>query len=182
MYPDSCIIRFDWAARGVHPPLSLYWYDGNLPLPVALQTPAPRRAGPLSPEAVARRSGRHGLDWHEGHLSRGPRALCRPNTEPLPAPPQREWGREEVHKDWAVAALKRASRRPAISAMPVRSPKPTNWQHRAARRPSDPMGSPGFPRHQLPGSQPVPAPRIPEGLGSQGNRRQRVGRARPART
>jgi hypothetical protein len=23
--------------------------------------------------------------------------------EAIPAPPQREWGREEVHKDWAVA-------------------------------------------------------------------------------
>lgn len=24
-------------------------------------------------------------------------------TEPYPTPPQREWGREEVHKDWVIA-------------------------------------------------------------------------------
>ena len=29
MYPEWSIIRFDWAQRGVHPPLSIYWYDGG---------------------------------------------------------------------------------------------------------------------------------------------------------
>ncbi len=38
-------------------------------------------------------------------------------TEPYPTPPRRDWGREEVHKDW-VSPSRRASRRPAISGTP----------------------------------------------------------------
>ena len=56
MYPDASIIRFDWPARGVHPPLSVYWYDGNLPLPVEMQRPA-------TPGATPQRGGQGGMVW-----------------------------------------------------------------------------------------------------------------------
>ena len=53
MYPDWSIVRFDYAARGVHAPLSIYWYDGNLPLPVDIQAPRPSGAEPLRGERAA---------------------------------------------------------------------------------------------------------------------------------
>jgi hypothetical protein len=100
MYPDSCVIRFDWPARGVHPPLSVYWYDGNRPLPVEMQAPRP-----ATPGTGPQRGGQGGMVWigTKGSYpaNRGP--FAGHSTEPLPAPPQREWGREEVHKDWSVA-------------------------------------------------------------------------------
>ena len=36
MYPEWTILRWEWAQRGVHPPLKLYWYDGGK-LPPATQ-------------------------------------------------------------------------------------------------------------------------------------------------
>ncbi len=87
MYPEWSIIRWEWPQRGVHPPLRLYWYDG----------------GKLPPEAVG--AGRGGLIWigTKGSLpqARGPYLGRTP--EPYATPPQREWGREEVHKDWVTA-------------------------------------------------------------------------------
>jgi hypothetical protein len=69
----------------VHPPLKLYWYDG----------------GKLPPEAI----GGGGLVWigSKGSLPAGRGPFRGAKTEPYAAPPQREWGREEVHKDWVTA-------------------------------------------------------------------------------
>jgi hypothetical protein len=39
----------------------------------------------------------------KGSYPAGRGRLCRRQNEPYPVPPQREWGREEVHKDWVVA-------------------------------------------------------------------------------
>jgi hypothetical protein len=85
MYPEWSIIRWEWAGRGVHPPLKLYWYDG----------------GKLPPEAI----GGGGLVWigSKGSLPAGRGPFRGAKTEPYAAPPQREWGREEVHKDWVTA-------------------------------------------------------------------------------
>ena len=77
MYPDWSIIRFDWAARGVHPPLSIYWYDGTAPS-TGDASPAPGHAGRARSGAIARRPGRHGLDRDQGQLSRGPGTFRRP--------------------------------------------------------------------------------------------------------
>jgi hypothetical protein len=101
MYPDWTILRFTWAARGVHPPLSVYWYDGSTPLPQPMQAPP---VASSEPGAAPLRRGQGGMVWIGTKASypagRGP--FAGQNTE-LPTPPQREWGREEVHKDWAAA-------------------------------------------------------------------------------
>ena len=100
MYPDWSIIRFDYAARGIHPPLSIYWYDGSLPLPVRMQMPRP-----ATPTGQPLRGGGGGMVWigTKGSYPAGRGPYAGSSTEPPPAPPQREWGREEVHKDWATA-------------------------------------------------------------------------------
>jgi predicted dehydrogenase len=102
MYPDWTILRFQWPARGKHPPLSLYWYDGALPLPQQMRAaPAPDSA---AAGATPLRRGQGGMVWigTKGSYppNRGP--FAGQNTE-LSPPPQRDWGREEVHQDWAVA-------------------------------------------------------------------------------
>jgi hypothetical protein len=100
MYPEWSIIRFDYAARGVHPPLSIHWYDGGKFAPPAISgvdIPKPG-APPLS-------GGGAGLVWigTKGSLpaARGPFAATK--VEEYAVPPQRDWGREEVHKDWVTA-------------------------------------------------------------------------------
>ena len=101
MYPDSSIIRFDYAARGIHPPLSIYWYDGNLPLPAALQ---PQRLKP-SATTGSLRGGGGGMVWigTKGSYPAGRGAFATDNLQTIEPPPARDWGREEVHKDWATA-------------------------------------------------------------------------------
>jgi len=84
MYPDWSIIRFEWAARGVRPPLTVYWYDG----------------GKRPPAEIG-----GGLVWigTKGSLPAGRGPYQGQKTEPVAPPPQRDWGREEVHRDWVVA-------------------------------------------------------------------------------
>jgi predicted dehydrogenase len=103
MYPDWTVMRFDYAARGVHPPLKIYWYDGGKRPPEEISG-APvvpgggRRAGPA-------RAGGAGVIWigTKGSLPEGRGPYRGKQTEPYPAPPERNWGREEVHKDWVTA-------------------------------------------------------------------------------
>jgi hypothetical protein len=101
MYPDWSILRFDYAARGSHPPLSIFWYDGNLPLPQDLQAPQP----PAGSAAQPLRRGAGGMVWlgTKGTFPAGRGPWAGRVGEVPPPPPQREWGREEVHKDWAMA-------------------------------------------------------------------------------
>ena len=103
MYPDWTTIRFDYARRGVHPSLSIYWYDGNQPLPEWLQPPRP--ATPPQPGAPPLRGGAGGMVWigTKGSYPAGRGPFAGTNAEAPPAPPERDWGREEVHKDWALA-------------------------------------------------------------------------------
>ncbi|MGE5569493.1 MAG: Gfo/Idh/MocA family oxidoreductase [Rhodospirillales bacterium] len=88
MYPAWSIVRWDWPQRGVHPPLKIYWYDG----------------GKTIPESITG-GGRGSLVWigTKGSLPQGRGPFRGQKTEPYPAPPKRDWGREEVHKDWVVA-------------------------------------------------------------------------------
>ncbi len=101
MYPDWTHLRFDFARGGTHPPLSIHWYDGNRPLPEYLQPPEPPPAAGTQPL----RRGAGGMVWigTKGSLPPGRGPFAGTKAEQPPAPPQREWGREEVHKDWAVA-------------------------------------------------------------------------------
>lgn len=88
MYPEWSIVRWEWPQRGVHPPLRIYWYDGG-------KTPPKEITG----------GGGGGLTWigTKGSLPQARGPFLGQKTEPYPTPPQREWGREEVHKDWVVA-------------------------------------------------------------------------------
>jgi hypothetical protein len=36
MYPEWSIVRWEWARRGIHPPLRIYWYDGGKTLPTEI--------------------------------------------------------------------------------------------------------------------------------------------------
>ena len=87
MYPGSTVIRFEWAGRGVHPPLKIYHHDGGKTVPREIT------------------GGGRGLTWigTKGSLPAGRGPFLGRQTEPYPTPPQRDWGREEVHKDWVVA-------------------------------------------------------------------------------
>ena len=102
MYPDWSAIRFDFAGRGVHPALKIFWYDGGRRPPEQIASSA--RAGGGSGQRPAAQSGA-GVIWigEKGSLPVGRGPYYGNQTEPYPTPPEREWGREEVHKDWVTA-------------------------------------------------------------------------------
>ena len=100
MYPDWSVIRFDYAGRGVHPPLKIFWYDGGKrPSEEIVSGARPSARG----EARAQPGG--GVTWigTKGSLPVGRGPYRGRQTDPYPTPPERDWGREEVHKDWVVA-------------------------------------------------------------------------------
>ena len=101
MYPEWSIVRFDFAARGTHPPLSIYWYDGGKTLPPPISLPVEEPA----PGAPPLRGGGGGMVWigAKGSLPAGRGPFLGNKVEPYPVPPERDWGREEVHKDWVTA-------------------------------------------------------------------------------
>ncbi len=101
MYPDWTHLRFDYARRGTHPPLSIHWYDGQMPLPESLQPPQP----PPAPGAPPLRRGAGGMVWigTKGSYPAGRGPFANSGAVDPPPPPQRDWGREEVHKDWITA-------------------------------------------------------------------------------
>jgi predicted dehydrogenase len=98
MYPDWTRLRFEFAGRGVHPPLKIFWYDGG-------QQPPPEISSGPRPTGAARNQSGGGVIWigTKGSLPVGRGPYHGSQTEPYPAPPERNWGREEVHKDWVVA-------------------------------------------------------------------------------
>jgi len=100
MFPDWTTIRFTFTRKG-KPPLSIYWYDGAQSLPPELQSEPvdpPKPGEPL-------RGGQGGMVWigAKGSYPAGRGPFRGKQTEAPPPPPQREWNREEVHKDWSVA-------------------------------------------------------------------------------
>jgi len=105
MYPDWSVIKFEYAARGVHPPLKIFWYDGGKRPPEDI---APRRrdrsAAATDAPQTPLRGGGGGVTWigTKGSLpaGRGPYAG---QSAAYETPPERQWNREEVHKDWVVA-------------------------------------------------------------------------------
>jgi predicted dehydrogenase len=99
MYPEWSTLRFDFKNR--RPPLSIYWYDGDQSLPPAVSGVTP--AVPRAPDAPPLRGGGGGMVWI-GTKGVYPRTQW---EETPPAPPVKDWGREEVHKDWATAVKAR---------------------------------------------------------------------------
>jgi hypothetical protein len=99
MYPDWSVLRFDYAARGVHPPLKIYWYDGGK------HPPGNITGLPAAPGGARPRTGGAGVIWigTKGSLPEGRGPYFGKQTEQYPVPPERNWGREEVHKDWVTA-------------------------------------------------------------------------------
>ncbi len=69
--------------------MKLYWYDG----------------GKRLPKEITGESGRGGLVWigTKGSLPQARGPFLGQKTDPYPTPPEKDWGREEVHKDWVVA-------------------------------------------------------------------------------
>lgn len=109
MYPDWSHIRFDFVRGKGHPKLSVHWYDGSQPLPAHLQPPEP----PRQADAPPLRRGGGGMVWigTKGSLPAGRGPFANSKVEPPPVPPQREWGREDVQKDW-VTAIKAGKQAP----------------------------------------------------------------------
>ena len=99
-YPDWSVLRFDYAARGVHPPLKIFWYDGGKRPPAEIVGSPRQTSGSESQE----QSG-GGVIWigTKGSLPVGRGPFYGRQAEPYPTPPRKEWGREEVHADWVVA-------------------------------------------------------------------------------
>jgi predicted dehydrogenase len=106
-YPDWTILRFEYAARGVHPPLKIFWYDGGKRPPdeIARSERQPAPASGATGGARPPVQGGGGVIWigTKGSLPVGRGPYYGKQTEQYPTPPERAWGREEVHKDWAVA-------------------------------------------------------------------------------
>ena len=106
MYPDWSILRFEYAARGVHPPLTIYWYDGGKRPPAEI-IGAPRREERAAESSAARAAaqGGAGVIWigTKGSLPAGRGPWFGRQAEPYPVPPERDWGRVDVHQDWVTA-------------------------------------------------------------------------------
>ncbi|MEJ7608466.1 MAG: hypothetical protein WKF37_19895, partial [Bryobacteraceae bacterium] len=126
MYPDWSMIKFEYAARGIHPPLKIFWDDGGKRPPEEIsppRSPSPAagakpqtsrdasgfRAGESAissaPPSAPLRGGGGGVTWigTKGSLPAGRGPYAGMKAEPYETPPERQWDREEVHKDWVVA-------------------------------------------------------------------------------
>ncbi|MCC6861644.1 MAG: Gfo/Idh/MocA family oxidoreductase [Bryobacterales bacterium] len=88
MYPEWSVIRFDFGPRGVHPPMKLFWYDGGKFPPLEISGENPGGGGLV-------------FIGTKGSLPQGRGPFYGRQTEPYAPPPQRQWDRESVHKDWA---------------------------------------------------------------------------------
>jgi predicted dehydrogenase len=114
MYPDWSVIQFEYAARGVHPALKIFWYDGGQRPPEEI-VPRQRPAASATPGGAPTplRGGGGGLTWigTKGSLPAGRGQYAGKPAAAYDTPPQREWNREEVHKDW-VTAIKAGKQAP----------------------------------------------------------------------
>ena len=107
MYPDWSVIRFEWAARGVHPPLKIYWYDGGKQAPASI-------------------GGRPRLDRHQGQPAGGPRAISRTEDGPRRPAAAAGLGPRGSAQGLGGRPSGQVNRRAATSATRARSPKRTN--------------------------------------------------------
>jgi predicted dehydrogenase len=105
MFPDWTTLRFNFLRKG-KPPLSIFWYDGAQSLPSELQSDSANAAAKAAAESgVPLRGGQGGMVWigTKGSYPAGRGPFRGKSAEAPPPPPERNWGREEVHKDWSVA-------------------------------------------------------------------------------
>jgi hypothetical protein len=116
MYPEWSIVRWEWPQRGIHPPFKIYWYDGGKfppdhitgrtpepPPQLPAQLPPQRPTQPGAP-VTPLRGGVGGMTWigTKGSWPQGRGPFFGQKTEPYPVPPQRDWDREDVYKDWVA--------------------------------------------------------------------------------
>jgi len=104
MYPEWTVMRYLWPQRGVHPPLSIYWYDGGARTPASLGTRPPRRPRPAGAPAGPLRQGAGPVTWigAKGSLPQGLGPFQGQQATPYEQPAPKDWGREDVFKDWAA--------------------------------------------------------------------------------
>jgi predicted dehydrogenase len=88
MFPNYDVTRFDWVATATRPAVSIYHYCGG-------KKPAENIIAP----------GNKRTTWigTKGSLPGGLGPFAGNSVEPYIAPPRKDWGREEVHKDWCTA-------------------------------------------------------------------------------
>jgi predicted dehydrogenase len=104
MYPDCSVLRFEYAGRGEHPPLKIFWYDGGKRPPEEIAGTRPQR--PPEDRGRLGQTGA-GVIWigTKGSMPVGRGPWQGRQSDPYPTPPEKNWRREEVRKDW-VSAIK----------------------------------------------------------------------------
>jgi hypothetical protein len=102
MYPEWSIVRWEWPQRGIHPPFKIYWYDGGKIPPDRITGIRPQPPSQPAGQASPLRGGVGGLIWigTKGSLPQARGPFFDQKTDPYPVPPQKDWGREDVYKDW----------------------------------------------------------------------------------
>jgi len=100
MYPEWTVARYIWPQRGIHPPLSVYWYDGGKQPPARICPPPAPQAGAAGPL----RGGAGPITWigTKGSLPQGRGPFQGRQEAPYERPAPKDWGREDVVKDWAA--------------------------------------------------------------------------------
>ena len=102
MYPEWSIVRWEWPQRGIHPPFKIYWYDGGKIPPDRITGIRPQPPSQPAGQASPLRGGVGGLIWigTKGSLPQARGLFFDQKTDLYPVPPQKDWGREDVYKDW----------------------------------------------------------------------------------
>ena len=98
MYPDWTVLRFEWPRRGVHPPLSVYWYDG----------------GKVPPREITG-EGKGGMVWigTKGSLPAGRGPFYGTMTQPYPRPEPR------VDGPWPLLIRRQGCPQPPQELLPA---------------------------------------------------------------
>jgi hypothetical protein len=101
MYPEWTIAKWTWARRGVHPEFHIHWYDGGKTVPESITGPRPQPGQRGAGRPVQQGAG---VTWigTKGSLPAGRGPYLGQPTDPYPEPPQKDWGREDVYKDWVA--------------------------------------------------------------------------------
>ena len=102
MYPEWTVAKWTWAKRGIHPEFHIHWHDGGKIVPESITGPRQPRPPRGGAPGVALPQGGGGMTWigTKGSLPAGRGPYLGQKTDPYPAPPQKDWGREDVYKDW----------------------------------------------------------------------------------
>ncbi len=104
MYPEWTVMRYSWPQRGIHPPLSIYWYDGGQQPPESIAKRPPQTSQAPGAAAAPWRQGAGPLTWigTKGSLPQGLGPFQGQQVVPYETPAPKDWGREDVYKDWVA--------------------------------------------------------------------------------